>query len=244
MRGRLCDARTRRRRPAAAGDTARRAPGRHAHAQPRPRPGDGGRSGWRRGPKLRCGPVRREIGRRRAQRVAGDHALGGRTLALHASGGATGAMVEEHLARRGRRAAAAARGRHHAGEPRGARARRRRAVPLRHARSDADRGGVARRASTRRWRRRTAAYVVASGSLPPGAPADVHVRLARALAPGGTRLLVDTSGPALRESVAGGVHLVKVNYREFDELGGRVRVGRRRARGLAARIVSDGAPRP
>ncbi len=44
-------------------------------------------------------------------------------------------------------------------------------------------------------------WVVLSGSLPPGVPADFPQRLAWALAPGGARLVVDTSGAALAQLV-------------------------------------------
>jgi len=65
------------------------------------------------------------------------------------------------------------------------------------------------------------AYVVASGSLPPGVPDDFHVvvgDLARRI---GARFVLDTSGAALKAGLDGGVFLAKPNLREMRELTGR-----------------------
>lgn len=94
-------------------------------------------------------------------------------------------------------------------------------------------------------------YVVATGSLPPGVPADFYARLARIVRRQGGRLVLDTSGEPLRRALAAGVHLVKPNHLEFRDLAGAqrsdwasmARVGQRiRARGEAeAMIVTRGA---
>lgn len=60
--------------------------------------------------------------------------------------------------------------------------------------------------------------VVASGSLPPGAPVDLYAQLARALEPRGARLVLDTSGAPLAQALQAGVHLVKPSLRELCEL--------------------------
>lgn len=62
---------------------------------------------------------------------------------------------------------------------------------------------------------------VASGSLPPGVPADFHARLARLLAARGVRLVLDTSGAPLAAALAAGVYLIKPSLRELEELAGR-----------------------
>lgn len=190
------------------------------------------------GPKLRCGPVRREAGGGGLNVSRAITSLGGRTLALHTSGGPTGVMIEDDLAREGvaqRRLPVSGITRENLAVRERAGGGQFRFVMPGPALTDAE----WRAAIDATVEEADGGYVVASGSLPPGAPDDVYVRLARALAPGGTRLLVDTSGPALREAVGGGVHLVKVNYREFDELGGGVLSDDRRE-ALAARIVSEG----
>ena len=62
--------------------------------------------------------------------------------------------------------------------------------------------------------------LVASGSLPPGVPADFYARLARLCRDKGARLVLDTSGPALAAALAEGVFLFKPNLKELAELSG------------------------
>jgi 6-phosphofructokinase 2 len=63
------------------------------------------------------------------------------------------------------------------------------------------------------------AYLVASGSLPPGVPADFYGRV-RALAQKcGARFVLDTSGPALA-GAGGDIYLLKASLRELEELVG------------------------
>jgi 6-phosphofructokinase 2 len=65
-------------------------------------------------------------------------------------------------------------------------------------------------------------HCVASGSLPRGVPDDFYVDVARLAAQKGARLVLDTSGAALRQAVAaGGVHLIKPSLGEFEGLIGR-----------------------
>jgi 6-phosphofructokinase 2 len=61
-------------------------------------------------------------------------------------------------------------------------------------------------------------YVVASGSLPPGAPPDFYAQVARLGKKRGTKTIVDVSGKALKAALEEGVYLVKPNVREFREL--------------------------
>lgn len=62
------------------------------------------------------------------------------------------------------------------------------------------------------------AWVVASGSLPPGAPADFYARVARLCRERGARLVLDAAGPPLSAALTEGVYLVKPNLRELGEL--------------------------
>lgn len=64
------------------------------------------------------------------------------------------------------------------------------------------------------------AYLVASGSLPPGAPDDFYARLARLARMRGSRLVLDSSGPALAAALAEGVYMVKPSLGELRELTG------------------------
>ena len=63
-------------------------------------------------------------------------------------------------------------------------------------------------------------YLVASGGLPPDVPQDFYVRLARLAKARGSRVVLDTSGPALAAALAEGVYLVKPSLRELRELTG------------------------
>lgn len=60
--------------------------------------------------------------------------------------------------------------------------------------------------------------LVASGSLPPGAPTDFYARLAALTRQRGGRFVLDTSGPALAAALAEGVWLFKPNLRELSAL--------------------------
>ncbi|MBR0914539.1 1-phosphofructokinase family hexose kinase [Bradyrhizobium japonicum] len=64
-----------------------------------------------------------------------------------------------------------------------------------------------------------AAFVIASGSLPPGAPNDFYGRVVRA-SKGAARVIVDTTGVALKAALEAGVYLIKPNLREFQYLAG------------------------
>jgi 6-phosphofructokinase 2 len=64
------------------------------------------------------------------------------------------------------------------------------------------------------------AYLVMSGSLPPGVSDGLYARLGRE-APAGCRVLVDTSGTPLARALEGPAYLIKPNLRELGELAGR-----------------------
>ena len=64
-----------------------------------------------------------------------------------------------------------------------------------------------------------AAFVIASGSLPAGVPADFYGRVAQA-SKGLGKVIVDTSGTFLKAALEVGVYLIKPNLREFQELAG------------------------
>ena len=63
-------------------------------------------------------------------------------------------------------------------------------------------------------------FLVASGSLPPGVPEDFYAELAVAARELGSRVVLDSSGPALAHGAAAGVHLLKPSLREFRTLTG------------------------
>lgn len=65
------------------------------------------------------------------------------------------------------------------------------------------------------------AWLVISGSLPPGAPDGLVADLARAAVARGVRVVVDTSGAALRLAAGAGLALIKPSLREFEAMAGR-----------------------
>jgi 6-phosphofructokinase 2 len=64
-------------------------------------------------------------------------------------------------------------------------------------------------------------FAVASGSLPRGVPNDFYARLSHNMkALGGAKLVLDTSGPPLKQALDVGVYLVKPSLREFADFMG------------------------
>ena len=63
-------------------------------------------------------------------------------------------------------------------------------------------------------------YLVASGSMPTGVPVDFYARLSRKARQNDTRLVVDTSGDALKAAVEEGIYLLKPNINELGQLVG------------------------
>ncbi len=148
------------------------------------------------------------------------HALGGRSLALFMAGGAVGRLLEELLQDAGVGC---------------------RAVPISgrtrtsHTVTDASSGHEYRfiaqgpTVTQPEWTAMLeaafqvdAAWLIASGSLPPGVPEDFYARLALQAHDRGIRFALDSSGPALRAGLArGGVELVKSSLTELESLAGR-----------------------
>jgi 6-phosphofructokinase 2 len=87
----------------------------------------------------------------------------------------------------------------------------------------------------------TCPYVVASGSLPGGLPADFYVAVARRVKEAGRRLVLDTSGPALREALTEGVFLLRCNRTEAAALIGRAVRSFDDARAVNEQLLASGA---
>ena len=64
-----------------------------------------------------------------------------------------------------------------------------------------------------------ARFLVASGSLPPGVPANFYARVCEVARHCGTLFVLDTSGPALA-SAGCGMFLIKASLRELEGLTG------------------------
>ena len=61
-------------------------------------------------------------------------------------------------------------------------------------------------------------YIVASGSLPPGVPMNIYAQIAKIARKKNARLIVDTSGEALKHAANEGVYLLKPNLGELSSL--------------------------
>jgi 6-phosphofructokinase 2 len=83
-------------------------------------------------------------------------------------------------------------------------------------------------------------YLVLSGSLPPGAPVDTYARIARATCAPATRVVLDTSGPALAAALEAGVWLVKPSLNELRGLTGKPLVSESEWLAAAEELVRDG----
>ena len=65
-------------------------------------------------------------------------------------------------------------------------------------------------------------YLVASGSLPRGAPVDFYACVSAIVRKRGARMTLDTSGEALKAALAeGGLHMIKPSLGEFEALMGK-----------------------
>lgn len=85
----------------------------------------------------------------------------------------------------------------------------------------------------------SAEFVVASGSLPPGVPADYYQRVADSCQRLGARFILDTSGGGLQH-VSSGVYLLKASARELRECVGRPLVTESEQFAAARELVENG----
>jgi 6-phosphofructokinase 2 len=67
----------------------------------------------------------------------------------------------------------------------------------------------------------TRGTLVASGSVPPGAPVDFYAQVARLVAEAGGKFILDTSGAALKPALGERIWLAKLNHAELVDLAGR-----------------------
>lgn len=86
-----------------------------------------------------------------------------------------------------------------------------------------------------------AGYLVASGSLPAGAPSDIYARMADLAAARGVRFVLDSSGAGLRETLENSrVFLVKPSLGELEQMVGE-KLDEDGVCRAAARLVERGA---
>ena len=174
----------------------------------------------RAGRKLRCEAPRRESGGGGLNVSRAIHRLGGRSSAHYLSGGATGTILESLLDEEGVEH-----------EPISIEGwTRENLIVYEDSSGDQFRFGMpGPDVSEAEWREvldrlgrmdPSPAYLVASGSLPPGVPDDFYAQVAGVAQELGARMVVDTSGVPLRQAVEAGAFLIKPNIAEFQELVG------------------------
>ena len=171
--------------------------------------------------KLRCGGTRRDPGGGGLNVARVVQRFGGDVKAMYAMGGTIGQLLRHLLDQEGVRGLPVpisgetrenftvleeASGQHYRFVLPGPRL----TEPEWRAFLDAFASQVAREQPTR--------FVIASGSLPPGVPTDFYAQVARVANQAGAKMIVDTSGPALKEALHAGVYIVKPSLREFSEL--------------------------
>ncbi|KAA2211394.1 1-phosphofructokinase family hexose kinase [Teichococcus oryzae] len=87
-------------------------------------------------------------------------------------------------------------------------------------------------------------WLVASGSLPLGVPADFYARLAAQVTARGVRVVLDTSGDALRLALEqGGLEMVKPSLGEFEKALGRKLPDHAAQEAAAMEVVRSGKVR-
>ena len=82
-------------------------------------------------------------------------------------------------------------------------------------------------------------YIVASGSLPLGVPDDFYARVATLAKRHGKRLVLDTSGAALKQA-GQGIYLLKPSLRELEQLVGREVHGARDEEAASREVIAQG----
>lgn len=88
--------------------------------------------------------------------------------------------------------------------------------------------------------RSKADFIVASGSLIPGMPADIVAQVARIAKDNGAKLIIDTSGEALKKALDVGVYLLKPNLGELSSLVGKEEVSHETVDEIAKDIIGRG----
>ena len=83
-----------------------------------------------------------------------------------------------------------------------------------------------------------AEYIIASGSLPPGVPDDIFGTIAEIAKRKNAKLVVDTSGTALKKAVDKGVYLLKPNLAELSSLVGKEEVSHESVEEIARDIIN------
>jgi 6-phosphofructokinase 2 len=84
------------------------------------------------------------------------------------------------------------------------------------------------------------AFIIASGSLPPGVPLNIFAQLAKIAKNKHAKFIVDTSGEALREALEEGVYLLKPNMGELSTLASQKKLSKQEASTIGKSFIQKG----
>jgi 6-phosphofructokinase 2 len=84
------------------------------------------------------------------------------------------------------------------------------------------------------------AFIIASGSLPPGVPINIFAQLAKIAKQMKAKFIVDTAGEALKQAVEEGVYLLKPNIGELSTLAFQENITIDEAKKMAREIILKG----
>lgn len=87
---------------------------------------------------------------------------------------------------------------------------------------------------------KSAEYIVASGSLARGVPTDIYGEIAAIAKRIDAKLIIDTSGDALKQALKEGVYLIKPNLAELSSLVGREEINAELVDEVATDIIEQG----
>lgn len=164
--------------------------------------------------KLRCSEPKFEPGGGGINVARAIHKLGGEARAIYLAGGYSGRFLDELMEAEGVETETVQTGSH----------TRENLIVFDHSSGQQYRFGMPGsniaeqewKALLQRIENADASYIVASGSLPPGVPADIFGQIAAIAKRKKACLVVDTSGEALKHAVDVGVYLLKPNLGELS----------------------------
>lgn len=83
-------------------------------------------------------------------------------------------------------------------------------------------------------------YLVASGSIPPGAPVDLYAQISEIARGKNIKFILDTSGDGLIKAAHTGLYMIKPNLRELSQIAGKEQINGLEQEEIARRIISEG----
>jgi 6-phosphofructokinase 2 len=189
--------------------------------------------------KLRCAPPKFEPGGGGINVARAIRKLGGEALAIYLAGGYTGVFLNELLKREGVPSKPIEINSH----------TRENLIVLDASTNQQYRFGMpGPRIAEEEWKACLQAieeeddlsYIVASGSLSSGVPTDIFARIAAIAKKKNAKLIVDTSGEALKRAAQEGVYLLKPNLAELSSLVGKEEIHAELVDDVAREVIDRG----